>query len=181
MELKNLNKLIDKYKNYVVQQSRSNLSKRKMNDTKELYNSIKGEVVHDKKYTLVGFSMIDYGWYQDQGVKGKKGKFETRQDYKKGGFQFGTGTGKKGGLRTAIAKWVERRHIQFRDRKTGKFLTYQSTAFIIARSIYMKGLKPSLFFTKPFVEGYKKYIETDLIKAFGQDVETIVSYNLKTK
>jgi len=180
MELKNLDKLIKKYKDYVVQQSRSNLSKRKMNDTKELYNSIKGEIVHDNKYTLVGFSMVEYGWYQDQGVKGKNGKFETRQDYKKGGFQFGSGSG-KGGLTSGINKWVKSRQIQFRDQKSGKFLTYQSTAFIIARSIYMKGLKPTLFFTKPFIAGYKKYIETDLIKAFGQDVETIVSYNLKAQ
>jgi hypothetical protein len=36
-----------------------------------------------------------------------------------------------------------------------------------------------LFFTKPFEAGYKKYIDTDLIKAFGQDIETMVDYNLK--
>ena len=187
MELKNLYDLIDKYKNYVVQQSRANLSRRRMNDTKDLYNSIRGEVVHDKKYTLVGFTMLDYGWYQDQGVKGKRGQFETRKDYKKDGFQFGKGTGKgvssgkTGGLGRGIRRWVEQRRIQFRDKKTGKFLTYKSTAFLIARSIYMKGLKPSLFFTKPYMDGYRKYIETDLIKAFAQDVQRIVSYKLKAK
>jgi hypothetical protein len=34
-------------------------------------------------------------------------------------------------------------------------------------------------FTKPFEEGYKKYIDTDLIKAFGQDIDTMIDYNLK--
>jgi hypothetical protein len=60
-------------------------------------------------------------------------------------------------------------------------MSYQSTAWLITRSIYSKGIKPSLFFTKPFEKGYMKYIDVDLIKAFSQDVDTIIDYNLKTK
>ena len=67
----------------------------------------------------------------------------------------------------------------FRNKETGKFMSYKSTAWIITRSIYRTGIKPSLFFTKPFEAGYKKYIDIDLVKAFGQDVETMVDFNLK--
>jgi len=52
----------------VIQQSRSNLSKGGKNVSKELYNSIKGEIVTEENYSIVGFKMADYGAYQDKGA-----------------------------------------------------------------------------------------------------------------
>jgi hypothetical protein len=167
--------VIKKFRDYVVQQSRSNLTKSGHNNTKGLYNSIKGEVVTDKGFSIVGFSMDDYGQFVDKGVKGKTSSAKAPNSP----YKFGTGTGKKGGLTNGINKWVKQKGFQFRDRKSGRFLSYDSTAYLITRSIYHKGIKPSLFFTKPFEAGYKKYIDIDLLKAFGQDVETMVDYNLK--
>jgi hypothetical protein len=167
--------VIKKFRDYVIQQSRSNLTKGGKNVSKELYNSIKGEIVTDKGFSIVGFSMDDYGMFQDKGVKGKSSSAKAPNSP----FKFGSGTGKKGGLTQGINKWVRAKGFQFRDKKTGKFMSYQATAFLITRSIFHKGIKPSLFFTKPFEAGYKKYIDVDLIKAFGQDVETMVDYNLK--
>jgi hypothetical protein len=168
-------KVITKFRDYVIQQSRSNLSKSSKNNSKELYNSLKGEVVTENNYTIVGFQMADYGTFVDLGVKGKTSSNKAPNSP----YQFGSGTGKKGGLTQGINQWVKQKGFQFRDRKSGRFLSYESTAYLITRSIFHKGIKPSLFFTKPFEEGYKKYINTDLIKAFGQDIETMVDYNLK--
>ena len=175
MELKEVQKAIERFKDYVVQQSRSNLTRGKKNVSKGLYNSIKGEVVSENGFSIVGFSMDDYGMFQDQGVKGKTSSTKAPNSP----FKFGSGTGKKGGLTNGIEKWVKARKIQFKDRKSGRFLSYKSTAFLITRSIFHKGLKPSLFFTKPFEAGYKKYIDEDILKAFSQDLDTIVDYNLK--
>jgi hypothetical protein len=168
-------KTIKRFRDYVIQQSRSNLSKSGKNNSKELYNSLKGEVVTENGYTIVGFQMADYGAFVDQGVKGKTSSNKAPNSP----FKFGSGTGKKGGLTKGINQWVKQKGFQFRDRKSGRFLSYDSTAYLITRSIFHKGIKPSLFFTKPFEAGYKKYIDVDLIKAFGQDIETIVDYNLK--
>ena len=167
--------VIKKFRDYVIQQSRSNLTKGGKNVSKDLYNSLKGEIVTDKNFTIVGFKMDDYGAFQDQGVKGKTSSLKAPNSP----FKFGSGTGAKGGLTQGIDKWVRARGFQFRDKKSGKFLSYQSTAFLITRSIFHKGIKPSLFFTKPFEAGYKKYIDVDLVKAFGADIETMVDYNLK--
>ena len=167
-------KVITKFRDYVIQQSRSNLSKTGHNNTKELYNSLKGEIVTDKGFTIVGFQMADYGTFVDLGVKGKTSSTKAPDSP----YQFGSGTGRKGGLTQGINKWVKQKGFQFRDKK-GKFLSYESTAYLITRSIFNKGIKPSLFFTKPFEAGYKKYIDVDLLKAFGQDIETMVDYNLK--
>ena len=173
-----VDKTIKKFRDYVIQQSRSNLTKSRHNNTKNLYNSIKGEVVTDKGFSIVGFSMDDYGMFVDKGVKGKTSSLKAPNSP----FKFGSGTGKKGGLTEGIKKWVRQRGFQFRSKEEGskgRFLSYDSTAYLITRSIFHKGIKPSLFFTKPFEAGYKKYIDVDLLKAFGQDVETMVDYNLK--
>jgi len=168
-------KTIKRFRDYVIQQSRSNLSKSSKNNSKELYNSLKGEVVTENNYTIVGFQMADYGTFVDLGVKGKTSSNKAPNSP----YKFGSGTGKKGGLTKGINQWVKQKGFQFRDRKSGKFLSYDSTAYLITRSIFHKGIKPSLFFTKPFEAGYKKYIDVDLLKAFGQDIETMVDYNLK--
>jgi hypothetical protein len=174
-ELKNVNDVLKRFRDYVIQQSRSNLSKGGKNVSKELYNSLKGEILSENNYSLVGFSMAEYGQFQDQGVKGKSSSAKAPNSP----FRFGTGTGKKGGLTNSILKWVQARRIQFKDKKSGKFMSYKSTGYLISRSIFHKGIKPSMFFTKPFEAGYKKYIDTDLFKAFGQDLDTIVDVNLK--
>ena len=65
-----------------------------------------------------------------------------------------------------MEKWVLHRRIQFKDRKSGKFMSYKSTAWLITRSIYSKGIKPSLFFTKPFEAAYKN-LPNELIDKYG--------------
>ena len=174
-ELKEVEQVLKRFRDYVIQQSRSNLSKGGKNVSKELYNSIKGEILTEDNYSIVGFSMAEYGQFQDQGVRGKSSSAKAPNSP----FKFGSGTGKKGGLTKSILKWVQAKGFQFRDKESGKFMSYQQTGYLISRSIFHKGIKPSLFFTKPFEAGYKKYIDTDLMKAFGQDVETMVDYNLK--
>ena len=167
--------VIKKFRDYVIQQARSNLTKSGKNVTKKLYDSLKGEIVTENGFSIVGFSMDDYGAFQDKGVKGKSSSAKAPNSP----FKFGSGTGPKGGLTKGIEKWVRLKGFQFRDKTSGKFMSYQVTALLITRSIFHKGIKPSLFFTKPFEAGYKKYIDVDLLKAFGQDVETMVDYNLK--
>lgn len=170
MQLTESQKVVKKYRDYVIQQSRSNLSKLKHNNTGSLYKSIKGEVLQERNYFLIGFEYDYYGEFLDKGVKGKASSTKAPNSP----YKFGNKSGRKGGLTEGIDKWVRQKGIQFRDKKSGKFLTYQSTAFIIARSIYMTGIKSSFFFTKPFEAGYKKYIQTDLVKALKIDLETIV-------
>lgn len=170
---------IKRFRDYVIQQSKSNLSKSGHNNTKGLYNSLKGEIVNDKGYTIVGFQMDDYGMFVDKGVKGKTSSNRAPNSP----FKFGSGSGSVGGMTKGIDKWVKQKGIQFRQKDgkgvKGQFLSYKQTSFLIRRAIWNKGIKPSLFFTKPFEAGYKKYIDVDLMKAFSHDVETMVDYNLK--
>ena len=175
MNLEHTQKTLEKFRDYVIQQSRSNLTKGGHNDTKRLYSEIKGNVKASKNSFELGFEMPMYGQFQDKGVKGKFSSMRAPNSP----FKFGSGTGQKGGLTKGIESWVKRKGFQFRDKESGKFMSYKNTAFLISRSIYMKGLRPSLFFTKPFEAGYKKYIDDDLINQFGLDVEDLMKYTLK--
>jgi hypothetical protein len=114
------------------------------------------------------FYMEDYGAYQDLGVKGKSSSEKAPNSP----FKFGSGTGKKGGLTEGIKEWVRKRRFQFKDKKTGKFLSYESTAFLIARGIYNKGIRPSMFFTKPFEAAYKN-LPDELVQSFALDAEKL--------
>jgi len=163
---KSLQEELNKFAKYVIQQSRSNLSKSGKNDTKGLYNSLGYNVELTTKGAELGFSMEQYGEFQDKGVRGKSSSAKAPNSP----FRFGSGTGRKGGLTEAMQEYVKRRKIQFRDKKTGRFLSYESTAYLIARSIYQKGTKASLFFTKPFVAAFKR-LPDELIKAYSIGLE----------
>ena len=155
--------VLERFGKYVVQQARANLTKGRQNVTKELYNSIKW----DSKASQSGdsfsatLSMLEYGQYQDKGVRGKEASpINTSQSP----FRFGSGTGKKGGLTESINKWVNARRFQFRDKK-GKFMSYDSTAFLISRSIYRKGIPARFFYSKPFGIAFQK-LPAELVEAF---------------
>ena len=119
--------------------------------------------------------MLEYGFYQDQGVRGVKSGRSLSD------FQFGKGTGVKGGLTKGIKEWVKRKGIQFRN-KNGKFISYDMTAQFIIRSIWNRGIKPSLFFTRPFEQAFKN-LPDEMVELYGLEAEelfdTIMKENFK--
>ena len=177
--LDNVQKELNRFAKDVIQQSRTNLTKGRTpygsyNDTKKLYNSLDSVIKGSKNSFQLEFLMEDYGLFQDKGVKGKSSSSKAPNSP----YKFGSGRGKKGGLTDGINKWVRRKKFQFRDKKTGRFMSYDSTAFLITRSIYQKGIKPSLFFTKPFQKAFKN-LDEDMIKAYRLDVEKLLEDTIK--
>jgi hypothetical protein len=151
---------IEKFKNLVIEEAKGNLQKK--NASGDLSNSIRGETKVMANSIRITFDMDKYGWYQDKGVSGKKTKYDTPFEY----------TDKMPPPR-ALDKWVIRKGIAPRDA-SGKFKGRsiktvgfkKSITFLIARSIFYKGLKPSLFFTKPFQKHFKTLGE-ELQKKYG--------------
>jgi hypothetical protein len=166
------NKVLTKFSKYVVSQSRANLTRKDKNVKGNLYKSIKGETFTGKNSIGLYFEMEEYGAYQDSGVKGKSSG-NSLSTFKQGGFRFGSGTGKEGGLTEGINQWVKDRRFQFKDRETGRFLSYEQTAFIITRSIYQKGIEATRFFSKPFEVGFERLPE-ELVEAYALDVEKLL-------
>ena len=82
MQLKETQKALNDFGKYVVQQSRTNLTKGKKNASKRLYDSIEYQVNVGANDLSVIFSMEDYGKFQDLGVSGVKKKYNTPYSYK---------------------------------------------------------------------------------------------------
>lgn len=167
--LTNTKESLEKFKRFVAQQSRSRLSKAKKNDSKGLYKKLGGVL----KVSPNSFNLswdLGYGTFQDKGVSGTEKKYNTPYSYKS-----------KMPPISPLADWAKRKGIRLRDDK-GKFQkgNYKTIGFLIARSIQKKGLKPSLFFTKPFEQGFKK-LPDEVIEAYGLDIEEFLQFTLNKK
>jgi hypothetical protein len=156
----NRQEVLDRFVKHVVSQAKKNLTTTNKNASKKLYNSIKGEAKAFPNSIGIYFDMEEYGFYQDKGVSGVKRKFNTPFSYKS-----------KMPPPKAFDKWTIRRGIAPRGAG-GKFQTRKGLNFAIARSIFEKGIKPSLFFTKPFEAAFKN-LPDDLITSYGLEVEDL--------
>jgi len=166
LDNENAKRFLTDFRNYVVKESKSNLTRLKKSSSKKLYNSIKGTVKVSKNSMTVDFSMEDYGLFQDKGVSGKKTKYKTPYTYKS-----------KMPPPKKLDKWIVRKGIAPRNEK-GQLMTRKSLQFVIARGIYINGIKPSLFFTKPFEKAYKR-MPNELIEKYGLDLDDFLEHTLK--
>ena len=155
------NEALEKYAKYVIQQARSNLSK----DGKgkgSLYQSLSYKI----KGSKISFLAENYGVFVDQGVKGNDPSRVSPNARIKGQqapnskYRFGSGKSNRTFQEfvNAMSKWAKQKNIRFRDEK-GRFKAgnYKSLGYVIASNIYNRGLKPTMFFTKPFEKGIDKF------------------------
>ncbi len=161
--LDNTQQALEDFKKYVIQQARTNLTKGKKNVDGNLYKSLQGFVEKSPAGFRLYFEMEDYGMFQDKGVSGIKKKYNTPFSYKS-----------KMPPIKPLQLWAKKRNIRLRDEK-GQYKkgNYKTIGFLIARSIFEKGIKPSLFFTKPFERAFKRLPE-DLREAFGEDLNKLL-------
>jgi hypothetical protein len=165
---------LDKFGRVVVKEAKTALTKQKRNVSKELYNSIQYKAKESKNSFELAFLMADHGKFLDKGVKGKISSLKSPDSP----FQFGSGKGKEGGLSDGIFEWVKKRRFQFKNRETGKFMSYEQTASLITRSIYLNGTAPTNFITKPFEAAFKK-LPDDLVDAYGLQVDKLLKNSFK--
>jgi hypothetical protein len=170
MQKAEVQKALERFRNHVVSVSKRNLTNGGKNVSKKLYNSIKGDVKAMPNSFSLQFYMEDYGAFQDAGVSGTKKKYNTPYSYKS-----------KMPPVKAFDKWIVRKGLAPR-RSSGQFASRKSLAFLIARSVFRNGIKPSLFFTKPFEAAYKnlpqELVEVyglDAIKLFNQQIDEIIN------
>ena len=165
--LENVQKELNRFAKYVVTQSRSNLTRQKKNASKQLWQSIDYDLKVSKNSFQLEFLMEDYGIFQDKGVSGTEKKYNTPYKYTN-----------KMPPPSKMDKWIVKRNLKGVRDKNGKFISRKSLQFMIARSIYKKGIKPSLFFTKPFEKAFKN-INEDLIEAYRLDVQKLMETTIK--
>lgn len=164
--LSNVEDELNAFRKHVITEARKNLTRNKKNASKTLYNDMNSFLKVSKNSFELGFEMPIYGQFQDQGVSGKKKKYNTPFSYKS-----------KQPPSQVFEAWIKRKGIKGRDKR-GRFITNKSLSYLIARSVFNNGIKPSLFFTRPFELAYKR-LGDDIIEAFGLDIDEFLKYTLK--
>ena len=159
---------LDKFRFFIIKESKAQLQKKQKSASGKLLQSINSNLKVNNNSFSLQFLMEEYGIYQDKGVSGTKKKYNTP-------FAYTT----KRPPANKLDKWTVKRGIAPRDNK-GRFISRKGLNYIIARSIFEKGLKPSLFFTKPFEKAYKK-LPNDIINLFALDVEEFLAFTLNNK
>ena len=187
MQLDETRDALNNFAKYVIQQSRSNLSKSKKNFSKQLYNSLDYDLNVSKNSFSLSILMEDYGLFQDKGVKGKDPSKVSKNAKIKGQqapnspYKFGSGnySGQWSSFVGKLEVWAKRKNIRLRDEK-GRFKrgNYKTIAQVIAGNIYNRGIKPSMFFTTPFQKAFKDLPE-ELILSFGLDLERFIDFTIK--
>jgi len=172
METKNIEAYLNAFGKQVVNRAKGNLGKAKGGKT-ALANSIKFEVKPDGNGFVVKFYMADYGAFLDKGVSGNKKK-QSYKNYKNqtesSPYSYTTKQPPPG----ILAKWIKKKGIKGRDKKSGRFISNLSLAFIIGRSIKRDGIKSLSFFQKPLGLGMKEFGK-DLLGAITEDIIDSIS------
>ena len=176
-ELKNLKKALNRFGKSVVTRSRKKLKSnsklaKSLGYTEPKIDTARGTIEME-------FFAAEYANFVDLGVQGAnpsklppKARKRGKQQAPRSPYKFGSGNYKgKGTLRGAIDQWVLRKkNIQGVRDAQGRFVSRKSLVFLISRSIYLSGIKPSLFFTTPFRIAYKQ-LPKDIKEQFVIDIE----------
>ena len=171
MEYINFKKSVQIFADIVIAEARKNLGKSDNQDGK-LANSLSSKVIATDSAFIVKFFMENYGLFQDQGVRGVDSYYADQVtasspfSYKSKGGKFGL---KGMPPPKAFDKWTVRKGLPPRD-KLGRFLPRKTLDFLIARSIFKKGIRATSFFSKPLKEVQLKFGD-EFLKAVAKDIE----------
>ena len=169
--MKNLERYLGSFAKKVVRGSKNIAKTKGYSDF-----DIKVSVIKKGKGYEVKFKAPFYINTLDKGVSGKK-KRRYYTDYKgkkrKSPFQYKD----KAPPSEIFEKWIKKKGIQGRDKKTGRFIKRKSLAFVMAKSMQMKGRDGLGVFQKPLALEFKK-LRKDIVKSLNEDIKDII-YNDK--
>jgi hypothetical protein len=178
MNTANIERYLNSFGKQVVNRAKGNIQKAKGGGT-ALEKSIKFEVVADKNGFSVNFYMSDYGTFVDKGVSGNK-KTQQFKDYLGKVIKSPYKYTNKQPPPNILAKWISKKGIKGRDKKTGRFISNMSLAFIIGRKIKRDGIKSIAFFQKPLGLGLKQFgnnllknVKEDIIENLNETITTV--------
>lgn len=171
MRLETVKKTIDKFAQTVLAQAKKNLKKK--DSSGALSNSLTYKFTEAEKGFIISFFGAEYADYVDKGVKGAINDRSNAIKNQKGEYYAYTD---KMPPPSKLDKWIVRKGLaprnkgKFTGRKIDTVGFKKSIQFLVARSIYSKGIKASMFFTKPFEREYKS-LSQKIVNDFILEIE----------
>ena len=171
MNTANIERRLNSFAKQVVKDSQDILQKEK--GSTSLSKSIRFQVSKEEGGFSTKFYMADYGEYLDKGVSGNKVQ-RSYKDYdnktKTSPYKY-TNKHPPTGI---LEKWIKRKGLKGRDKKSGRFIKNKSFAFAIAKSIQKKGIKSLSFFQRPLGLQFKE-LEKDMLKMITLDIRSYLT------
>lgn len=166
-QMAHLKASLETFRDAVISDAKRNLKAQDKVSSGKLYKSIKGSEVEIYASGALYFEieMPLYGFFVDKGVRGANAHYA---DAATSGSPYKYTN--KMPPPSKLDKWIVRKGIGRKGKGKGKFTSRKSLQFLIARSIFDKGIKASLFFTKPFEKHYKK-LPKILAQSYALDLE----------
>ena len=169
------NKVLKTWGKYVIQQGRSILAKqgsskdglyKKMTYViqSKMNRNLKGRFTGGSTLPQLSFVHPAYGEFVDQGVRGTNTNKEGYVANGKYSFRKGKKAIKVKG-NTSLEAWAKKKGLN---------------KWAVAKAVHQRGIKRSLFFTKPFERRYKKYI-TLYHKAVADDIANNISSQIRKR
>lgn len=151
----------------------------------KLEKSIQAKVKKTSDGYSLQFFMEDYGTFVDKGVRGAGGKIPNgkykgtwggkrfyitwKGKKKQSPYQFGRGTGAKGGLTKGIASWTRKKGLQPRS-EGGQYMSPKGLNYLIRRNIWIRGIHGISFFQIPLGEAVNSILDSDMLGAIKEDI-----------
>jgi hypothetical protein len=168
-----LDSVLTKFAKFVIQQSRTNLTKGKHNFDKTLYNSLSYNLSVGENSFSLSFDMEDYGEFQDKGVKGAGGTRKTTSAFNRRNnkgkiwkqkapdspFQF---KNKKPPI-SAFKRWAEEKGLN---------------PYAVRESVFRQGIPATKFFSTPFRLGFNK-LPSEIVEAFRLTQDDLKAFTRK--
>ena len=168
MKTQNVERYLNSFGKQVVNRAKGNLQKAKGGGSK-LESSIKFKISKSASGYTIQFIMSNYGTFEDKGVSGTQIKRKYK-DYKSKTISSPYSYKTKQPPPDILSKWISKKKIKGRDKKSGRFISNMSLAFIIGRAIKRDGIQGISFFQKPLGLGIKQF-GSAILKAIKLDVE----------
>ncbi len=153
-------KALKKYADFVIKKSQQNLSKGGKYGSYNKSGALSKSLDYKINKGKVTFRGLKYGEYLDQGVKGAK---STYPESSTSPFRYRNSKPPA----SVFDKWTIKSSIAPRDKK-GRFLKRKSLNYAMANSIFKKGIRATMFFTKPFEEALPLF-EDEIMEGFIND------------
>jgi hypothetical protein len=167
MKTDNIERYLKSFGKQVVNRAKGNLQKAKGGAT-NLESSISFKVVPDDDGFTIQFYMDNYGAFVDKGVSGNK-KQRKFKDYLGKVISSPYKYTNKQPPPDILAKWISKKGMKGRDKKSGRYISNRSLAFLIGRAIKRDGIQGISFFQKPLFLGMKQFGK-HLLGAVKEDI-----------
>lgn len=170
------NKALNKFGLRVITFARGNLLRQRKNASGSLRDSIDYDLKITKKGNIpssfrLQFLMEDYATFIEDGVNGTRKKYGSPYSYSR-----------KQPPSNVILQWIRTKPVRLRDSKgryrKQKNREIQSLAFLIARKIKERGIKPTPFFFPAFEKAFDK-IDSEVVDTFALELEDFYAFTLQ--